>query len=131
MELTALEQTAFSQPAGENRQARKDAVSFRATAEPATDDRASVTDRLTELFAAMGQLRHLPPDSTEAQEAVQRLRQFITVNCYPCTPQILAGLGRMYAADEQSRQHIDASGGDGTAAFASQAIGIYCHHCCI
>ena len=77
-------------------------------------------------FAAMGRLRDLPPDSDEAQAAVRALRQIISDRYYTCTPQILAGLGQMYTADERFRQNIDAAGGDGTAEFVSRAIAAYC-----
>ena len=42
------------------------------------------------------------------------------------TPEILAGLGEMYVADERFRENIDKTGGEGTAAFVSKAIAVYC-----
>lgn len=81
---------------------------------------------MMQLFAQMGKLRGTPPDSDAAQKAVQKLQAFITGHYYTCTPQILAGLGRMYTADERFRAGIDAAGGEGTAAFTGKAIGIYC-----
>ena len=61
------------------------------------------------------------PDSPEAQELVSELQQYITDNFYACTDEILAGLGRMYTADERFRQNIDRRG-EGTADFISRAI---------
>ena len=81
---------------------------------------------MMQIFARMGELRAAPPDSDAAQETVQKLQAFITEHYYKCTPQILAGLGQMYTADERFRANIDAAGGEGTAAFAGRAIEIYC-----
>lgn len=65
------------------------------------------------------------PDSAEAQRLVQTLQDYITRHCYTCTPEILAGLGQMYTADERFRANIDRHG-DGAAAFISEAIAAYC-----
>jgi DNA-binding transcriptional MerR regulator len=64
-------------------------------------------------------------DSAVAQDCVKRLQSHITEHYYRCTKQILAGLGQMYVADDRFRQNIDKHA-DGTAAFVSQAIEIYC-----
>ena len=63
-------------------------------------------------------------DSAEARALVVKLQTHITENYYTCTDEILAGLGKMYVADERFRQNIDKSG-EGTAEFASEAIEIY------
>ena len=65
------------------------------------------------------------PEGQEAQELVKKLQNHITENYYTCTKQILSGLGQMYVADERFRNNIDKHG-DGTAAFASEAIACYC-----
>lgn len=62
----------------------------------------------------------------EAQALVQELRDYITEHFYNCTPEILSGLGKMYAADGEFKENIDAAGGSGTAEFASKAIDFYC-----
>ena len=62
----------------------------------------------------------------EAQALVQELRDYITGHFYTCTPEILSGLGKMYAADGEFKENIDRAGGTGTAEFVSQAIDIYC-----
>ena len=49
---------------------------------------------------------------------------YITENYYHCTNEILAGLGQMYVADERFKNNIDKHA-DGTAAFISEAIGVY------
>lgn len=65
------------------------------------------------------------PDSSAAQVLVKKLQAFITENFYTCTTPILACLGQMYVADERFKNNIDKHG-EGTAAFISEAIEIYC-----
>ncbi len=64
-------------------------------------------------------------DSAEAQSLVKKLQDYITVNFYTCTNEILSGLGQMYVADERFRKNIDKHG-EGTAEFVSSAIAFYC-----
>ena len=64
-------------------------------------------------------------DSAEAQALVAKLQVYITENYYTCTDEILAGLGKMYVADERFKKNIDKYG-EGTAQFASEAIAIFC-----
>ena len=63
-------------------------------------------------------------DSTEVQVLVAKLQVHITANYYTCTDEILAGLGKMYVADERFRKNIDKYG-EGTAEFVADAIGMY------
>ena len=65
------------------------------------------------------------PNSDEAQSLVKMLQSYITENYYFCTNEILAGLGKMYVADERFKNNIDKHA-DGTAAFISEAIEVYC-----
>ena len=64
-------------------------------------------------------------DSNEAQALVAKLQTQITANYYTCTDEILAGLGKMYVADERFKKNIDKCG-EGTAEFANRAIGAFC-----
>ena len=64
-------------------------------------------------------------DSDEAQALVAKLQAHITANYYTCTDEILAGLGKMYIADERFKENIDKCG-EGTAEFAADAIEVYC-----
>ena len=64
-------------------------------------------------------------DFDEAQALVAKLQAHITANYYTCTDEILAGLGKMYVADERFKKNIDKYG-EGTAEFTSVAIEIYC-----
>ena len=83
-------------------------------------------DQLMDHFARLGEMKHLSPGSEEVQSWVSELRGFLTRHYYNCTPQILMGLGQMYAGGGSMTENIDAAGGAGTGAFAGQAIEIYC-----
>jgi len=63
-------------------------------------------------------------DSAEAEALVAKLQAHITENYYTCSDEILAGLGKMYVADERFKKNIDKCG-EGTAEYASEAIEIY------
>ena len=64
-------------------------------------------------------------DSAEARGLVAKLQAHITANYYTCTDEILAGLGKIYVADERFKKNIDKCG-EGTAEFASEAIAVFC-----
>lgn len=88
------------------------------------NDLAAGMDAILAQFAAvMGS--GAAADSAEAQALVKQLQNHITENYYTCTNQILAGLGQIYVADERFRANMDKHA-DGTAAFVSRAIAIYC-----
>lgn len=80
---------------------------------------------LMDIFAQIGEIRHLSPASQEAQALIAKLQAFITEHYYTCTPQILKGLGQMYIAGDSMTDNIDKAGGEGTAEFANKAIEIY------
>ena len=65
-------------------------------------------------------------DSDEAQALVAKFQAHITANYYTCTDEILAGLGKMYVADERFKKNIDKCG-EGTAEFVAEAIETF-HH---
>ena len=64
------------------------------------------------------------PGSPKAQALVIKLQSHITANYYTCTDEILAGLGKMYVADERFKRNIDKYG-EGTASFVAESIEIY------
>ncbi len=81
---------------------------------------------IMELFAQLGGMKDLSPESQEVQAWVKQLQNYITEHFYTCTPQILQGLGEMYAGGGSMTENIDAVGGKGTGAFALEAIKVYC-----
>lgn len=80
---------------------------------------------MNDIFRRVAALRHGDPASSEAQALVKEWQDFVSANYYACTDEILAGLGEMYTADERFRNNLDRFG-EGTAAFLSRAIAIYC-----
>ena len=88
---------------------------------------AEANDGLMAIFAefAVCKQNGAEADSNEAQALVDKLQAHITENYYTCTDEILAGLGKMYVADERFKKNIDKYG-DGTAEFASDSIEVYC-----
>lgn len=90
----------------------------------AQDALASEMDRMMAAFA-LCMKKGEKPASGKAQSLVKILQDHITQNYYRCTDEILAGLGKMYAADDRFHNNIDKHA-DGTAAFICEAIEIYC-----
>ena len=87
---------------------------------------AEANDGLMTIFAefAACKANGVSAASVEAQELVAKLQAHITANYYTCTDEILAGLGKMYVADERFKKNIDKYG-EGTAEFAADAIEVY------
>ena len=87
----------------------------------------STTDGLNAIFAEFascmkaGEAAHSAP----AQSLAEKLQRYITEHYYTCTKEILAGLGQMYVMDERFSSNINGHG-EGTAAFVSDAIKVYC-----
>ena len=88
---------------------------------------AEANDGMMVIFAEFAACKNsgVRADSAEAQALVAKLQAHITENCYICTDEILAGLGKMYVADERFKKNIDKYG-EGTAEFAATAIEVYC-----
>lgn len=88
---------------------------------------AEANDGLMAIFAEFAACKEsgARADSAEAQAIVAKLQTHITDNYYTCTDEILAGLGKMYVADERFKKNIDKYG-EGTAEFASNSIEVYC-----
>ena len=83
-------------------------------------------NRLMMKLAAIGALRDHGASAPEVQQEVAALQQLITDCFYPCSKEVLRGLGQMYVADERFLRNIDNAGGEGTAQFVSEAIAVYC-----
>lgn len=88
---------------------------------------AEANDGLMAIFAELAACTDsgVSADSDEAQAIVAKLQAHITENYYTCTDEILAGLGKMYVADERFKKNIDKYG-VGTAEFVADAIEAYC-----
>ena len=91
------------------------------------EDWAGANDGLMAIFSELAMCKNsgASADSAEAHELVVRLQSYITDNYYTCTNEILAGLGKMYVADERFKNNIDKYG-EGTADFVAEAIAVFC-----
>ena len=89
---------------------------------------AEANDGLMAIFAEFAVCKQsgMEADSNEVQALVAKLQAHITENYYTCTDEILAGLGKMYVADERFKKNIDKYG-KGTPEFVSVAISKYCY----
>ena len=87
---------------------------------------AEANDGMMAIFAEFATCKEsgVSADSDETLALVAKLQAHITANYYTCTDEILAGLGKMYVADERFKKNIDKYG-DGTAKFAAEGIRIY------
>ena len=87
---------------------------------------SEANDGLMAIFAEFAVCKNngFSPDSPKAQSLVAKVQAHITENYYTCTDEILAGLGKMYVADERFKKNIDKHG-EGTAEFVAGAIATY------
>jgi len=91
------------------------------------EDWTQANDGLMAVFAEFAVCKNngSSADSAEVQELVVKLQAHITDNYYTCTDEIIAGLGKMYVADERFKNNIDKYG-EGTADFVAEAIDVFC-----
>ncbi|MBQ3904120.1 MAG: TipAS antibiotic-recognition domain-containing protein [Eubacterium sp.] len=87
-------------------------------------DNKNIQDGLMNIFVEFAKLDCKPADAP-AQALVYKLQDYITEHFYTCTDEILAGLGKMYAADGEFKTNIDNAAGEGTTEFVSKAIEHY------
>ena len=88
---------------------------------------AEINEGLMSIFAEFTEFKNnrCSANVPEVQSLVGKLQDYITQNYYTCTNEILAGLGKMYVADERFKKNIDKYGA-GTAEFASESIALFC-----
>ena len=67
----------------------------------------AANDGLMAIFAEIAACKDggASADFDETQALVAKLQAQITANYYPCTDEILAGLGKMYIADERFKKN--------------------------
>lgn len=90
------------------------------------DTEKPIIEEFMKIFVTFGEMKEKNPEDTEVLEQVKKLQNYITEHFYTCTKEILAGLGKMYAAGGEFTENIDKAGGKGTAEFTAEAIEIYC-----
>ena len=130
MDFSAFDTTKMDEYAAKAKEAWGETPAYREFEQKAGGrsraEEAELARRMMGIFAEFGAVRDTDPASGEAQGLVRKLQDFITVHYYTCTDRILSGLGRMYAAGGEMTDNIDRCGGEGTAAFAAEAIRIHC-----
>ena len=91
------------------------------------EDWIQANDGLMAIFAGFAMCKNngSSADSAKVQELVAKLQAHINDNYYTCTDEILAGLGKMYVADERFKNNIDKYG-EGTTDFVAEAIAVFC-----
>ena len=87
---------------------------------------AEANDGMMAIFAEFATCKEsgVSADSDETLALVAKLQAHITANYYTCTDEILAGLGKMYVADERFKKNIGKYGEE-TAEFVAEGIRIY------
>jgi len=84
---------------------------------------ASDQENFNEIYRNLASLRHLSPDSKEAQEGIHEWYQFLNkIGNYSL--EAFKGLGQMYVDDERFTKNIDQFG-DGLATFMRDAMAVY------
>lgn len=97
--------------------------SARRSASYSADDWKTINAEMRGIYEEFVQLLEagVDPSDDAARAAVDRHRDHIARWFYECSPEIHAGLGQMYVADERFTRSIDAAA-DGLAAYLSAAI---------
>ena len=90
------------------------------------DQQQNAAAGLMDIFREFGAAKGGDPAGEQARGLAAKLQAYISTNYYDCSKEVLAGLGKMYAAGGEFTQNIDAAGGAGTAVFAAKAIENYC-----
>lgn len=85
----------------------------------------TINKGMEEILKEFAENRDKDVNSDIVQSLVEKLKDYITLNFYDCTKEILSGLGLMYVGDERFKNNIDRFG-EGTANFMSKAITVYC-----
>lgn len=98
--------------------------SHRRTAAYGDGDWAAVQEEINGLFQRFAACMAEGPESQTAQALVKEWQELITARFYPCTDEILAGLGTMYTADSRFRETFDKIA-PGLAEFIRKAIEAY------
>ena len=94
--------------------------------EKSNEDTQRISVEFMGLFAELGKLKGLEPDSDKVQEQIGKIRDYITDNFYDCKLEIFKYLGQMYGGGGEFTDNIDEVAGAGTGEFAQKAVEIYC-----
>lgn len=126
MDFSAFDSSRLEEYAAQAKAAWGDTPEYRESqrrsAKRTAQEEQGLAEEMMAIFAAIGARRAEGPDDPRVQELVERLQGFITEHYYPCTDEMLAALGEMYAAGGELTANIDRAGGPGTAELTARAI---------
>lgn len=88
-------------------------------------DWAKISTESDDILKTLASAMDKSPDDLAVSKNVARWQAHITQYYYPCTTEILAGLGEMYISDERFAKNLNRYG-QGFAEFLSRAIKAYC-----
>ena len=100
------------------------AESTRRTASYTKADWKNIQAEAHSIYTQLQKLMNLSPGAPEVQACVALWQEHITTHYYPCTREILKGLGEIYSSDSRFSKNIDKTA-PGLAQFLSDAILIY------
>ena len=80
-------------------------------------------EKFNEIFRSLAQIRHLAPDSKEAQEGIEEWYHYLN-KFGDYSLETFKNLGQMYVDDERFTKNIDQFG-EGLAKFMCEAMGVY------
>ena len=130
MDFSAFDQTKLDEYKKEAKERWGDTAAFAESERRAKnrtgEEETVLADGMMKIFEEFGAVKTKDASGAKAQELAAKLQSFITENYYTCTKEIFRNLGLMYTGDERFRENIDKAGGAGTAAFAAEAIRLYC-----
>ncbi len=99
--------------------------SARRTKEYSKEDWARISAESERIHRELAANMKKGPAAPEVQQLIADWQAHISNHFYECSKEILAGLGKMYVADERFTKNIDQYA-PGLAQFMSDAIEVYC-----
>lgn len=99
--------------------------SRRRTGKYTAQDWARIQAESEEIYQALAERRQGDFADPEVQELIGQWQDHISRWFYPCSKEMLQGLGLMYVQDERFKENIDKYG-EGLTEFISDAIAYYC-----
>ncbi len=90
------------------------------------EEQKAMGERMNEIYRNLASLRHVSPDSAEAQAAVKEWYDFLNSGAvgHHYSLEVFRGLGQMYVDDERFRKNIDKFG-EGLAVFMRDAMAVF------
>ncbi|MGE7827675.1 MerR family transcriptional regulator [Paenibacillus sp. NPDC093718] len=90
-------------------------------------EQEELQNRINVIFAKLAALRHVSPESAEAQEAIGEWFEELNRKGSSYSLEVFKGLGQMYTDDVRFTKNIDKFG-DGLALFMRDAMAAYADH---